>query len=124
MLSQESQDGDPNTTDFNETLESTDNDKNEELMQCAEENETEQTFEADSLSDYQDYKSKDENEEYDDELILQTDSSESEPEEQPAKRSRTNPLALKRNVSSQYKIILVINLIAYFVSVENIISTS
>lgn len=124
MLSQESQDGDPNTTDFNETLEGMENDKNEELMQCAEENETEQTFEADSLSDYQDYKSKDENEEYDDELILQTDSSESEPEEQPAKRSRTNPLALKRNVSSQYKIILVINLIAWIVAVENIISTS
>lgn len=124
MLSQESQDGDPNITDFNETLESMENDKNEEVMQCAEENETEQTFEADSLSDYQDYKSRDENEEYDDELILQTDSSESEPEEQPAKRSRTNPLALKRNVSSQYKIILVINLIVYIVAVENIISTS
>lgn len=111
MLSQASREGDPNTTDFNETLEGTENDKNEGVIQREEDNETEQTFEADSLSDYQDYKSKDENEEYDGELILQTESSESEPEEQPAKRSRTNPLALKRNVSSQFKIILVINLI-------------
>lgn len=105
MLSQSSPEDDPNTIYFNETLENTKNLKTEGEMHdvnCK----IEQPLEVDSISEFQDYKSLEGSEDYEDEeLMLPTESSESEPEELPAKRSRTNPLTLKRNVLAQQEII-------------------
>lgn len=99
MLSQSSPEDYPNTNDVNETLESTENLKNDGEAHDVVKNEIEQTLEVDSLPEFQDYKSLEGSEDYEDEeLMLSTDSSESEPEELLAKRTRTNPLTLKRNV--------------------------
>lgn len=101
MLSQSLPGDDPNTNDFNETLENTENLKIKGETYDVVKNEIEQTLEVDSLSEFQDYKSFEGSED----LMLSTDSSESEPEELPAKGSRTNPLTLKRNVLTLQKII-------------------
>lgn len=106
MLLQSSPEDDPNTIDFNETLENTENLKTEGEMHDVVHSKIEQPLEVESTSEFQDYKSLEGSEDYEDEeFMLPTDSSESEPEELPAKRSRTNPLTLKRNVLTQQEII-------------------